>query len=52
MTPFESQEDLAQRVVKADGVRFVPVHTNVRDVRDVMSGMYEVVVRCIQYLCW
>ena len=27
------------------------VHTNVRDVRDVMSGMYGVVVRCTQYLC-
>ena len=30
----------------------ITVHTNVRDVRDVMSGMYGVVVRCTQYLCW
>ena len=35
--------------VKAAVVEEV-VHTNVRDVRDVMSGNYGVVMRCTQYL--
>ena len=36
----------------SSAVAFIPDHTNVRDVRDVMSGMYGVVVCCTQYLCW
>ena len=45
------------RVTKMTHIFAVPgcsfwVHTNVRDVRNVMSGMYGVVVRCTQYLCW